>query len=71
MEQRLYNVHELLTLSAQMPIDATKTKTEVLHVRIEKELKEAAEAIIARHTSTPSAFIRKCYEALVREYLEG
>lgn len=69
MSNELANVHMILALSAQER--GGKPKEDVVHIRMEPELKELADKIIKTNGSTMSAYLRKCCETLVREYVEG
>jgi hypothetical protein len=69
LDQELSNLHMVLNLSAQDSIRGNRT--EVVHVRMEPELKEAIESLVNRHGSTMSQFLRKCCEVTVKEMIEG
>lgn len=69
MEHRLSNLHEVMALSAQETSNISKT--EVLQIRIEPELKEAITELAAKHATTVSSFLRKVCETTLREYTEG
>lgn len=63
----LTNVHEALAAAAQSHED----NEQMIHVslRIPEKVKEELTKLCERHGTTVSAFLRKCCEALVSDYI--